>query len=301
MNHKYLFVVGIGRSGTSLIQSILHSHSSIHFSPETHFIKRYLSKVGTAYLELRLLKKIERDKELNSVSSKIPQYLKEARKLDDEANKVRLIFERLLSEGTGKEIYLGDKDPMNVNYLGIIKKNFPDSKVLHIIRDPRDVILSRIKTKWGMKHGMAYHCAEYLHGIIKSRGDGELLFNSNYKEIKYEDILNHAEITVREVCKFLDLPFETSMLNYEKGSKDLLRENEGDWKSNISRPLMKENTQKWKKEFNDKEIEKLEFVFRHHLQALGYSSDASSRSHSSLIFNASVQFYLFLFSVRFGK
>ena len=38
-----IFIIGVGRSGTTLLQSMLHSHSEIHFSPETHFVKRFLN------------------------------------------------------------------------------------------------------------------------------------------------------------------------------------------------------------------------------------------------------------------
>lgn len=303
MLNKLVFIIGVGRSGTTLLQSILHGHSSIHFTPETHFVKKYLSKVATTNPDLkrqrRLIHDIGKDKFLQEMSEKLPHYCEQAMLDDSVSNKVAWVFKQVLKEKSGNATYLGDKDPMNVNYLKQINAVFPDAKIIHIIRDPRDVVLSRMKSAWGKKNRMAAHIAEYIHGIKKARFDGQKYFIENYFEIRYEQLIANPKTIIEKLCSFLEIPFEESMMNHQDSSKELVRSDEGEWKSNVLKPVLSENSEKWQKECSKAQIEKMEYALAGTLQDLGYSKSTDKNGFRETFFGMFVSFYQLAFTLRF--
>lgn len=304
MLNKFVFIIGVGRSGTTLIQSMLHSHSSIHFTPETHFVKKYLSKGSSLSANstdlIHLIDKINNDVSLNEVSKNLSAYCDKATSDDAITNKFAWIFEQILKEKSGDAVYLGDKDPMNVNYLKLIKSTFPDSRIIHIIRDPRDVVLSRMKSAWGKKNKMASHVAEYQHGLRKARKEGVEYFGDNYTEVRYEDLISDPRSSIDKLCSFLELPFEDATLNHQKSSLELLRKDEGDWKSNVLQPVLSENSEKWKKELSASQIEKMEFALDSVLEELNYSKSTNKKGLKELIFNLFVKIYHLAYTIRFN-
>ena len=302
MRPKLIFIIGVGRSGTTLLQSMLHSHPSIHFTPETHFVKKYLSKAGKSRgKDAELIGKIRRDKDLVSISKKLNDHCDQVIHSDYSERGMADLFELILSENSENSEFIGDKDPMNVNYLKTIKREFPDARILHIIRDPRDVVLSRIKSEWGNDRGLAFHVAEYIHGIRKSRKEGRQLFGDNYLEIKYEELLSNAISVMTKVCDFLSLPFHEDMINYQNKADELLREREGSWKTNVTKPLQTTNTEKWKKEFTRAQISSLERSLGTTLQDLGYHRSTNDFTLNNLYFDFLVGMYFLALSLRHSK
>jgi hypothetical protein len=303
MLNKLVFIIGVGRSGTTLLQSLLHGHSSIHFTPETHFVKKYLSKASSVNPALSkqkyLIEKIKADTFLKEISENLLEYCAQAISDESISNKVAWIFVQLLKEKSGNSVYLGDKDPMNVNYLKQIKSVYPDSKIIHIIRDPRDVVLSRMKSAWGKKNRMASHIAEYIHGIDKARIDGTKNFGENYVEIRYEQLIENPTSTIEQLCSFLEIPFQESMMNHQVSSKELVRADEGEWKSNVLQPVISENSAKWQKECSKAQIEKMEFALKKTLEDLGYLKSTDKRGFKEVLFSVLVGFYHIAFTLRF--
>ena len=257
---KLIFIVGVGRSGTSLLQSMLSSQSHINITPESHFIKNYMSSdKKIKRLRNRGINNLERlflnDKnilksniDINLILSKYKQ------KNNFELNKVFENFQKLHLNVMNKKIG-GEKDARNIDYLFIIKKYFPNSKVILIYRDPRDVVLSKSKANWSS------HRPNWLHSLIgnsqlcKGLIDGPRLFKKNFTKIKYEDLLENPKKELEKICDFINIKFEDRMLEFQQTAKKLfVKKDEMQFKYNNFKPLIKNNNNKWVNNLTSNEI-----------------------------------------------
>ena len=265
-----VFVTGVGRSGTTLLQSMLHAHSQIHFSPETHFFKRYIIPFLLS-CKRPGWNQLENDEYLKRLEPALRQMVIAAplQILQD----YREVFIKIV-KGSSNAALLGDKDTEYVRYIPHVKKVFPKARWLHIIRDPRDVIASRLKTDWGSKRGLAFHVAEYQYYIAKVQRDLQHCFPNMYHELRYEDLLARPENELQKVMDFLQLPFEPQMLAFYKGNKDLVAESEKNWKQKVSQPLDANNSGKWQESLSPEQAALIEedlhyFMRKHHYNFAG--------------------------------
>jgi hypothetical protein len=247
LNH--LFVIGVGRSGTTLLQSMLNAHSDVAFTPETHFLYHYLSPLNRNVPPSNpeeLLSQIGKDPSLNRLKLDFPSI---ALKLKYDRDIWVHFFHEYLRAYAKKEKVgnIGDKDPMNSGLLTVIKQHFPDAWIVHIIREPRDVLLSRLKSAWGKKYPLLAHLGDHKVSLEKALREGPELFGEKYLETRYEDLIADPENEMKRICRELPIEFEEGMLNFEKSSSQLVSREEQQWKGNIFGKIMHGNTNKWKK------------------------------------------------------
>ena len=142
-NHCFFFITGTGRSGTSLLQSMLAAHPQVCMPPETHFIRKYLIKYNVINDQLK--ETLKNDPELARLN-----IAEQLNNIIDHADNLANLYRQTLTayRTSNKQLLYGDKDPRNMDYIPIINKKLSNSKFIHIIRDPRDVVLSRTKANW---------------------------------------------------------------------------------------------------------------------------------------------------------
>lgn len=258
---KDIFVIGVGRSGTSLLQSILHTHSQIGFVKESQFIKHYMpferqKKAVENQGPLKFKEKIINDEYLNRGIVDFEE-LFEPYFSGKEPFLLESIFRRFKKISLKNDMlkYTGEKDARNLDFLKIIKKYFPEAKVVLIYRDPRDTVLSKTKAAWSASRPY------WMHSIIGnaqlSRGlkSGKKYFRENFYTVKYEDLLVNPEMESKKLCVFLEVPFEEKMLEFQKSAKGLFeKKRELQYKFNNFKPIQKNNFDKWKKELTPFQI-----------------------------------------------
>ena len=253
VNITPIFVCGVGRSGTSLVQSMIGSHPEIVFPPETAFIRRYIAT--------GLLNKIFRNGGLDAVNNRLSSDSRVSR-LQMEINKVLLPFLNKEQEFTDIAFYnlllyqyaesigrkkVGDKDPRLVEYLPLINRHWPNAYIIHMIRDPRDVLVSKKKAEWSKgRHWIAHVFANRVQ-IRMGRKEGRRLFGERYKEVIYEELISDPNNVLKEICEWLGISFEQEMLRFSTTSKQLVQEFEMPWKKETLGPLLSGNSDKWKK------------------------------------------------------
>ncbi len=252
---KPIFIIGVGRSGTTLIQSMLNTHSMITFPPETHFVRNHLANQK----EHQILSKGKYEEFLNILTNdgdlaKIDLDIKKI--FNKETKKITELYYSVLKTYLEKQNkqFIGEKDPKNLEYLKIIKSTFPDAKILHIIRDPRDVILSRVKADWTKYKSKRYHSLIYRLQYDKAIKDGKTIFDENYFSFQYEKLITDPESMLRKICKFLEVEYESGMLSFYKQSSDIIKGTEQKWKEKCFTPVDGKNLNKWEKKLTDKEI-----------------------------------------------
>lgn len=282
---KPIFIIGVGRSGTTLLQSMLNSNSKIAFTPETHFIRKHIANVKEhclfKYNKYQILKNIFiKDKYLNRIN--IDALIKNKLKM---LNNLSEFYDLFLSNYLVKKNkkYIGDKDPKNLEYLELINNLYPEARIIHIFRDPRDVVLSRLKVDWSKNRGVYSHAITYQIQYKKARQDGFNFFKDNYYEIQYENLITNPLDELSNLCSFLNIPFGKNMLEYYESSNEIINKDEANWKNECFKPLQTDNLNKWKNNLSQKELYLIEKICKSLFLDKKYSNSSKSKTVHPII------------------
>ncbi len=240
-----IFIVGCPRSGTTLLRIILNSHSKVCSGEETGILSYMDDLFKTRW------------KQLQNYNITEEEFLEEVKKFF-------LAIHHRYCDITKKSIWV-DKTPSHGKHLDFISRLFPRCKIIHIIRDGRDVAASH-KDKWGKKgfYSALYEWISYVRGIRKFRTK----LPGQYFEIKYENLVKNPEKTLKNLLDFLELEWEDRILKYFSFSHSILLEDEVD--KNPLKPLQKDRIGSWRKRLSLNEKILVSLGFRNLLIELGY-------------------------------
>ncbi|MEP2448782.1 MAG: sulfotransferase [Balneola sp.] len=271
-----LFIVGMPRSGTKLLRGILNNHSKISIPDfETHFIPSFLNDSSLNGDIDRMKKKIVKTNFYQNVKQQHGE-ISEISFANSDINKSRFL-EYLLKYYSGKynntniedgQFIWGDKTPLNVKHLADLINYFPNCKIIHLVRDPRDICLSYKKT-WGRR---IRYTAEKWRRVIES----SYSYNfdaSKYIEIKFEDLTTSPDKVAKNVCTFCGIDYEQNM--------EILRnpvEKFGDVKAKKIIP----NSSKYLNEFNKGQLRVIESITKKYLLLKGYELTEQSNLYKPL-------------------
>jgi ornithine cyclodeaminase/alanine dehydrogenase-like protein (mu-crystallin family) len=198
-------VCGCGRSGTTLTRVMLDSHPALFAGPESLlFLPKPIDPADLAF-------KFDIDRA--EIEDMLGRTTGRAQFID--------AFQRRLLSASGKSIWV-DKTARNVHRLDYILDHFPRAKVIHVVRDPRDVVAS-LKThkKRKIKDGEVVptgYCMPIDLCIDRWKLAVEHALAhrdcSNYHLIHYESLVLDAEPTLRGLCQFLEVDFDDRMLHF---------------------------------------------------------------------------------------
>jgi hypothetical protein len=132
---------------------------------------------------------------------------------------VRTFYEAYMEE-QGKPRW-GEKTPTYVQKMKLIQRAIPEARFVHVIRDGRDVALS-VLDRTVRELTAADVARRWQKKITKAREDSPKL--RHYKEIRYEDLILDTEPVLRDVCEFIELPWDDSVLHYHERSAERLKE-----------------------------------------------------------------------------
>lgn len=155
----------------------------------------------------------------------------------------RALFEEYLRQHGGT--WWGDKTPQHVQYALLLDRLFPGGKVVHIVRDGRDVALSLMSRKWGprrMEIAGYYWAWLVLSGIVA----GAVVGPERYREVQFEDLVTHPEATLRDLCGWLGLPFRQELLDYYKTDDAVSYTKGGPVARKLATPPDPSHTQRWR-------------------------------------------------------
>jgi hypothetical protein len=251
-----IFIVGMARSGTTLLSEILNTHSKIVVSPETHYFRKYWLNDKQASLKKRvkLSKKFLACDEFKQFGFSI----EEKKEIECE------ILESLKSGKTEilsniqtryrlreKKPFWAEKTTAHLMYIPEIARLFPAGKFICITRDPRDICLSLKKVPFNAGSTMS------IARRWKRYASRTSLYKDTYKnrflEIRYEELIVNPEQVIKKICMFLGIDYESNMLNRNKAPATFDKDQEY-WKMKATRPIDKNNCGKWKKEMNVGEV-----------------------------------------------
>ena len=258
MTFSTVFILGVGRSGTSLIQSMLAAHPQISCLPETAFIRRmvfpgYLQSIFQKHGEMAASRALAQDEYFARTGLDASKVVAQA------ARRVGLldaaVYREMLALYAVKDKeWVGDKDPRTVEFLPLLTSFFSDAHVIHVFRDPRDVLASKKKAAWSKKgHVWKHVFANRVQFNIGSKF-GPKLFGTRYHEICYEELLAAPEKVLTGLCRELGLEYDDGMLSFGDAARKLVADSEKSWKKETFGPLLTDNQKKWKAQLIPKEI-----------------------------------------------
>ena len=190
-----IFIIGMPRSGTSLIEQILSSHSLVEGCGE-------LLNLPLALTKNNYLTKFNENKRTI---------------LTDIHND----YYALLNNKSENVRYITDKMPTNFLYLPFIIKAFPNSKIIHIKRNKLDNCFSIYERKFQGQMPWSYNWKELLeyYDLYEEQMHN---WNTNFSDIlniQYENIVENLEMHIKEMLKFCDLEFEESCVKFYENNR----------------------------------------------------------------------------------
>ena len=202
ISDKIIFICGMPRSGTTLIEQIIASHKNVYGAGELNYLSKVLRK--------------------NFFTKNILQ--KEA-VLNKKNNKENIASEYLnfLNSHSINENMITDKAPLNFRWIGFIKIFFPNSKIIHCSRDSKDNCLSLYKNHFD---------SDSLNWCYDEKDLSKYynLYNNLMKfwkekipdfiyDARYEDVVQNQEIESKKILKFCNLDWDPNCLNFYKNKK----------------------------------------------------------------------------------
>jgi hypothetical protein len=290
------FVVGVNRSGTTLLRLMLDAHPDLTMPPETHFVPDLIeaAEQGGSSPE-DLVAVITSQREFGDLGFTPEELLELFRAAQASAHgalgaggALRAFYEAYAAR-EGKSRW-GEKTPAYAKSMVRIQRALPEARFVHLIRDGRDVALSRRKSsvdppspgrvaqRWRQRIERAREQAPRLH---------------HYTEVRYEDLVLETEPTLRRICEFSELDFEPAMLDYHERADDRLAEMKRDLPARGQRPhqpaekrmqihaLTREppkvdRVYRWRSQMNDEERQEFEAEAGELLADLGYEVGAEA-------------------------
>jgi len=210
-------IVGCPRSGTSLAAVMLDSHPDLAMPPETAFLKYVPGLSGEAEsLRRRFVELVTADRTPLSNWSDfgLDRGVFEARigtispfTVADAARS----FYAMYAAAQGKR-RAGEKTPDNIFVMRELAALMPEIHYVHVIRDPRDTVLSWRKTWFAPSQDYGALGAAWQQQVAIGRAAGAAV--AHYHELRYEDLVLHPEVELPRVCAFLGLEYSARMLDF---------------------------------------------------------------------------------------
>ena len=267
----FVFIVGKGRSGTTLVRAMLTSHPRLAIPPETHFIvpladdRRVVGGSGEVDVDA-LLKRLNSSpgfRRMEIDTGEIRQSLVSAGS-QDYSQAIRTIFS-FYARKAFKERY-GDKSPGQVLHIERLAAMFPESVFIHVVRDGRNVLLSNLETSFGPTD-VVQGAVVWKRLVRDGRRAGRAIGASRYCEVRYEDLVSNPEEEIRRLSAFCRLEYDPSMMRYFEKAGDLgvNESNHG----NLSKPPTA-GLRDWRRQMTSRQVAIFESLAGDALADLGY-------------------------------
>ena len=201
--NNLIFILGMPRSGTSLVEQILSSHPDVYGAGELRTLSLLVRKLFFNKDEFIFKEKIEK-KDIASLEELSKEYF---------AN---------INKYKSKEKFVTDKTPLNFIWLGIIKIAFPQAKVIHCVRDPKDNCLSIFKNYFAGRLDFSYELSEIIeyYNIYKNlmKFWHSMMPNFIY-DIQYESLIKNQKQEIKKVLEACNLKWNDKCLLFHENKR----------------------------------------------------------------------------------
>lgn len=199
-----IFVVGMPRSGSTLVEQILASHSRVEATDELPYLERFgleLEQSGGYAKALASLSPEQKQAYADRYLKQVAPYRQHD--LD----------------------FFIDKNPSNFLHIGLIKNLFPEAKIINVIRDPLDNAMAVFKQYFNRGNEYSYSLAGiifYWQGYLTLMKHWEQLYPGEVLHLDYEALVNHPEEKITEILTYCDLPVEPECFRFYESDRPVL-------------------------------------------------------------------------------
>jgi len=223
-----IFIVGMPRSGSTLIEQILSSHNNIHGGGELQIFRKIMNPLINNFLNNQEGFK-EKIKDQSCYQSIRNQYLESINRLDF------------------KEEFFTDKALLNFQYIGLILRALPESKIIHVKRDARAICWSNFKTNFPQR-GIAFsNNLNDLVGFYKLYEDQMKFWHSNFPnkiyDLQYESITKNQTIETEKLLNFCNLDWDENCLHFYENNRAVKTAS----KDQVRKKMYSGSSDAWKK------------------------------------------------------
>ena len=224
-NPDPIFVLGMPRSGSTLVDQIISSHSKVDGTQELPNIIKIAAELN------------------NDKQNSYPEVLKE---LDD--LKISKLGKDYISETTwarDNAPFFIDKMPNNFIHIGLIKTILPNAKIIDTRRDPMDTCFSCFKQFFARGQLFTYSMEDlgnYYTDYIRAMNHWHKVYGKDIFTVHYDDVINKTEETIRELIDYCNLPFEQECLEFYKSSRPVKTPSA----EQVRQPIYKSGLNYWK-------------------------------------------------------
>jgi len=198
-----VFVLGMPRSGTTLIEQILASHSLVHGAGECDSVARVVNQMaegGDGYPQSTVK---WRDKDYTRIGAEITEFLSE------------------MAEGAE---FVIDKTPRNFLYLSVIKRALPNARIIHCQRDPIDTAFSNYRQLFTNGNGFAYDQQDIVRymtayeALMKHWHDN---MADGFYNVRYEDVITDQKGETERLLAYCGLDWQDACLDFHKTERSV--------------------------------------------------------------------------------
>jgi hypothetical protein len=300
-----IFVVGVSRSGTTLMRNVLNGHSRIAIAPENHYLGHLLPGAGYRHTFRRhgdladdetiqgivaqvYSREFQQDNRVRPVSPYWRWVKRNVRRRDLERRLLAAprtergqfdAFLRAYADAKGASV-IGEKTPAHVAFADTLLDWFPGGRVVHMIRDPRGVYVSELRRRLETPSAIPYRWLVHVPSLFRAfvllqtawawagavRWHRRLRrrYPDAYRLVRFGDLVRHPEPTIRDLCTFLDVPFETAMLDQQVTSRGVALGSSGFDAGAADR---------WRASISDREAGWLARLLGRRIEEMGYDRD----------------------------
>lgn len=269
-----VLIVGMPRSGTSLLSAMLSAHPALSISPESHLLSKWRLEYGPRALDTSDgFDRFWRD----YAACQSFQHFG----LDPDATRQQIIalgspswkttFMGLVS-AYGEKMGMprcGEKTPGHFEHLKDLLSWFPNARVLFVVRDPRAVAASLMRVPWGhdLAHLHARKWCESIETLDRHKSDARV------HTVRYEDVIERQEEALRAICSHIGEAFAPEMLRPSPETSPLI--NRTEWAAGhlakTHAPVSNESVGKWRKHLSPYQTAVVEWTAQKEMARFHYA------------------------------
>ncbi len=198
-----IFILGLPRTGTTLVERILGSHSEVHSAGELAALS---AAAGNAVNKIRPVEDLDWIGFSLSLGEVSPR-------------EVAAGYLRESQAWRGTKRRFSDKQPTNFFYCGLIQRAFPQARIVHLTRHPMAATYAIYKTRFRRTYPFSYDItdiARFIIGYRRLMAHWHSIMPGKILDIAYEDVVLHQEKMTRTLLDYCDLGFEPECLAFHR-------------------------------------------------------------------------------------